>query len=111
MAGELTPRNPIGAISDDPAVTAAGGITPTRWNQGMKLTGGADKQLIERSTAADGTTGMNLTSSPTVAAIVFPLTAIGGTPANGSLWVEEIAGVVTLYIKKTDGSLVSLVFP
>ena len=111
MAGALTPRNPVsGSIPDDPAVTAAGGITPSRYNAGVKLTGGTNKQILERSTADDGTTGLNLTSTPTVAAVVFPLTAYSGTPANGSFWVEESAGVVTLYVKKTDGTTVSLVF-
>jgi hypothetical protein len=112
MAGALTPRDPVNTTNhpDDPSVTASGGLTPTRFNNGVKLTGGTDKQLLERSTAADGTTGLNLTSAPTVAAVVFPLTAYSGTPANGSVWVEEIAGVVTMYIKKSDGSTVSLVF-
>ncbi len=108
MAGEFKHQDLIGGgISDDPGVA---GITPSKWDKPLRLSGGADKQIVIRKTAADGTTGMDLTDTPDVKAIVFPLTVLGGTPANGSLWAEEVAGVVTLYIKKTDGTLVSLVF-
>ena len=104
MAGLLEPRNPITVIFDDPAVTAAGGITPTKWNHGMKLTGGTDKQVIERSTAADGTSGINLTSTPTVSGLIFPLTTDPTSLPNGSFTIVEVAGVISIHIKKSDGT-------
>ena len=108
MAGELTPRYPL-TILDDPTVTAVGGFTHSRHNLGVKLTGGTNNQLVARSTADDGTTGLTLTSTPTVTAIVFPLTAPGGTPANGSFWIEDDGASLTLFVKRADGSLTSLV--
>lgn len=107
MAGEIKHPDVI-TILDNPAVDAAGGITPTKFNKAMKLSGGTDKQLLERSTAADGTTGMNLTSTPSATAVIFPLTAPGGTPAVGSFWVEDDGVSVKLYVKKLDGTLVTL---
>jgi hypothetical protein len=45
VAGLLLPRDPIVGISDDPAIDAGGGITPTSYNLGIKLTEGSDKQF------------------------------------------------------------------
>lgn len=106
MAGEIKHPDVI-TILTDPAVTAAGGVTPEKFNKAMKLSGGTDKQLLERSTAADGTTGMNLTSTPTVTGVIFPLTA-PSSPANGSFWVEDDGVTLKIWIKRADGTTVSL---
>ena len=106
MAGDLNFPDVI-TIPDDPLVTAAGGVTPTKFNKSQKLSGGTHGQLMARDTGV--TNGFSLTSTPAAAAIVFPLTVPVGTPANGSFWVEDDGTTVTFYVKRADGSLVSLV--
>ena len=106
MAGEIKHVDQV-VIADDPTVASAGGITPTRWNKALRLSGGTDGQIAVRSTAADATTGMDLTSTPSVNTIVFPLTA-PSSPANGSFWVEDDGVTLTLYVKRADGSTASL---
>ncbi len=109
MAGEIKPQQLIVGISDDPGVA---GITPTKYNAGSKLSGGTHRQLLERDTTADATTGMNLTSTPTVTSLILVSGTPAGTPAAGTMfmWADEVSGVVTLYIKKPDAGVVSLVF-
>jgi hypothetical protein len=107
VAGEITPRNPV-TIADNPAVTAAGGIQKTRWNEGMKLTGGSDKQLVERSTAADGTTGLNLTSTPSANFIIFPMNTNPADLPNGAMTITDDGTTVTIYFRRVTGSLVSM---
>lgn len=108
MAGLLLPRDPIVGISDDPAIDAGGGITPTSYNLGIKLTEGSDKQLVERSVAADGTSGINLTSTPTVSYAIFPLNVDPATLPVGGFTIAESGGVLTFWAKRTDGTLVSM---
>lgn len=105
MAGELKHQDlNNGVVPDDPSAF----LTPTKWDKPLRLGGGTDHQLVERSTALDGTTGMNLTSRPSVEAVVFPLTA-PGTPANGSFWVEDDGTAVKMWIKRANGDLLSVV--
>ena len=107
MAGLFEPRDPL-VIADDPAVTAAGGITPTRWNHGVKLTEGSDGQIVVKLAA--GTAGIDLTSRPAVQGVLFPLTA-PSSPANGLFWVEESGGSVFIRIKRSDGTIAELEIP
>ncbi len=108
MAGELTPRFPL-TIPDDPEFTAAGAFTPSRHNLGVKLTGGTNNQILTRSTADDGTTGMALTSTPTVSMIIYPLNTDPLTLSVGGMTVVDDTASLTLYIKRLNGDLVSLV--
>jgi hypothetical protein len=107
VAGLLEPRYPL-AIADDPAVTAAGGITPTKWNFGIRLNGGVDRQLVECSGSAEA--GINLTSTPTVNAVLFPLNVDPASLPIGGFTIAESGGVLTIYARKTDGTLVSQAF-
>lgn len=106
MAGKFN-LPPVSGV-DNPLIVAANGATPSKWNTALKLTEGSDEQIVVRSTADDGTTGMKLTSLPKVSAVVFPLTS-GGTKPNGSFWVEDDGTAVTLFVKRADGSLITLV--
>ncbi len=107
MAGLLEPRYPLD-IADDPAVTAAGGITPTRFNFGVKLSEGTNRQLVERLDGTDA--GINLTSTPTVDAVIFPLSTNPATLPVGGWTIAETGGVLMIYARKTDGTLVSQAF-
>lgn len=108
MAGEITPRYPV-TQADDPAVTAAGGINKTRWNNGMKLTGGSNKQLLERDTSADGTTGMNLTSTPSVDYLIFAPAIDPDDLPDGGFTIVESGGTVTWWYRRiSDSVLVSM---
>jgi hypothetical protein len=104
MAGDLIPRHLLTA-SDNPAVTSGGGVTPTRYNLGVKLTGGSDGLIVVKLAAGDA--GVDLTARPAAQTIVFPLSA-PSSPANGSFWVEESGGSVLIRVKKSDGTIVSL---
>jgi hypothetical protein len=107
VAGEITPRNPV-THTDDPAITATGGINKTRWNQGMKLTGGNNKQLVERDTSADGTTGLNLTSTPSVDYLIFAPAVDPDDLPDGGFTIVEAAGVTTFWYRRiSDSVLVS----
>jgi hypothetical protein len=105
MAGELKHPDQT-SVADDPVWDAVDAVLPSHWNKAHKLSGGSDKQLVERSTAADGTTGMNLTSTPSANVVIFPLT-VPTSPPNGSFWVEDDGVTVKIWVKRADGSLVS----
>ena len=106
MAGDLNFPDVI-TIPDDPLVTAAGGVTPTKFNKSQKLSGGTHGQLMARDTGV--TNGFSLTSTPTATMLIFPLNTDPLTLPVGAMTVVDDGTSLTLYIKRLDSSLVSLV--
>jgi hypothetical protein len=106
VAGLLEPRSPSSGIADDPAVAAAGGVTPSMYNNGVRLTGGTNNQLVEVSNSA--VSGVNCTSTPSASYLIFPLNTDPATLPIGGFTIAESGGVLTFYARRTDGTLVSM---
>lgn len=73
----------------------------------MKLTGGSNKQLVERSTADDGTTGLNLTSTPSVNYLIIPLNVNPDDLPIGGWTIVDDGTTVTIWVRRADNTLLS----
>jgi hypothetical protein len=93
-----------GVIDDDPGVF----LTPSKWDKPLRLIEGVNKQIVIRNTSLDSTVGMDLTDSPEVKGIVFPLTAPGGTIPIGMVWFEDDGTTVRIKLKRLSGTVVTL---